>query len=140
LPLDSVSAVSETANALRDTEIAAGTIRRGRVAAQRTTVSGMRKGQTLLAFSANWYCTTEIDADWQLRDTGWHIQVEGDTPLDIQIRSPVPAERWAQVSPNLTAHRPVNAIPYVCAAPAGIRTTLDLPQIIADLCDMPTFH
>lgn len=140
LPLESVSAVSETANALRDTAIAAGTIRAGRVAAQRTTVSGVRKGQTLLAFSANWYCTKDIDADWQLRDTGWHIQVEGDTPLDIQARSPVPAERWAQVSPNLTAHRPVNAIPYVCAAAPGIRTTLDLPQIIADLSEARTFH
>ena len=140
LPLESISAVSETANALRDTNIAAGTIRGGRVAAQRTTISGMRKGQTLLAFSANWYCTTEIDADWQLRDTGWQIQVEGDTPLDIHVRSPVPPERWAQVSPNLTAHRPVNAIPYVCAAAPGIRSTLDLPQIIADLSEPPTFH
>lgn len=133
LPLDSISAVSETANARRDTPIAAGTIRRGRVAAQRTTISGVRAGQTILAFTASWYVTTDIDADWKLRDTGWHIELAGDTPLDIQIRSPVPAERWAQVSPNLTAHRPVNAIPFVCAAQPGIRTTLDLPQIVADL-------
>ena len=34
----------------------------------------------------------------------------------------------------------VNAIPYVCAAAPGIRTTLDLPQIIADLGEAPTFH
>lgn len=133
VPLDEISALSETANALRDTPIAAGTIRRGRVAAQRTIISGKRAGQTLLAFSANWYCTTEIDADWKLRDTGWRVEVLGDTPLDIDIRSPVPQERWAQVSPNLTAHRPVNAIAYVCAAAPGIRTTLDLPQIVADL-------
>ena len=32
-----------------------------------------------------------------------------------------------------TAHRAVNAVPYGCAAPPGIRTTVDLPQIIADL-------
>jgi 4-hydroxy-tetrahydrodipicolinate reductase len=140
LPLETIRAVSETANAHHDTPIAAGTIKRGTVAAQRTTISGMRKGQTLLAFSANWYCTTAIDADWQLRDTGWHIQVDGDTPLDIQVRSPVPAEQWAQVSPNLTAHRPVNAIPFVCAAAPGIRTTLDLPQIIADLSEPPILH
>jgi 4-hydroxy-tetrahydrodipicolinate reductase len=113
--------------------IAAGTIPRGTVAAQRTTISGIRKGETLVSFSANWYCSTDVDADWDLRATGWHLEVEGDTPLDVEIRSPVPVERWADVSPNLTAHRPINAIPYVCAAPPGIRTTIDLPQIIADL-------
>jgi hypothetical protein len=133
LPLDAIEAKGEVANASRDIHIAAGVIERGTVAAQRTTISGMRKGRALISFSANWYCSTEIDADWNLRPTGWHVEVAGDTPLDIQIRCPVPTERWAQVSPNLTAHRPVNAIPYVCAAPPGIRTTLDLPQIIADL-------
>jgi hypothetical protein len=35
--------------------------------------------------------------------------------------------------PGLTAHRAVNAIPVVCAAAPGIRTTAELPQIIADL-------
>ncbi len=38
-----------------------------------------------------------------------------------------------EVTPAYTANRVVNAIPYVCAAPAGIRTTTDLPQIIATL-------
>ena len=50
-----------------------------------------------MSFSANWYCSTEIDADWDLRATGWHVEVEGDTPLDVDIRSPVPAERWPEV-------------------------------------------
>ena len=135
LPLDAIVAKGEVATAQNDVQIAAGVIKRGTVAAQRTTVSGMRKDKALLSFSANWYCSTDIAADWNLRPTGWHVQVDGDVPLDIQIHSPVPAERWAQVSPNLTAHRPINAIPYVCAAPPGIRTTVDLPQIIADLCE-----
>jgi hypothetical protein len=133
LPLDEIAAHSHVANARRDITIAAGTITRGTVAAQRTTISGMRKGAPLLVFSANWYCSTDVEPAWTLRETGWRIEVQGDTPLDIDIRSPVPAERWAEVSPNLTAHRPVNAIAYVCAAAPGIRTTLDLPQIVADL-------
>lgn len=135
LPLDSIDAKGEVATARRDVHIAAGVIEAGTVAAQRTTISGIRKGKTLMSFSANWYCSTDVNADWELRPTGWHLEVEGDTPLDIGIRSPVPAERWAEVSPNLTAHRPINAIPYVCAAPPGIRTTIDLPQIIADLSE-----
>jgi 4-hydroxy-tetrahydrodipicolinate reductase len=51
----------------------------------------------------------------------------------VDIGFPVTAERWASVSPGLTAHRAVNAVPIVCAAPPGIRTTADLPQIIARL-------
>jgi 4-hydroxy-tetrahydrodipicolinate reductase len=37
------------------------------------------------------------------------------------------------MTPGLTAHPPVNAIPYVCAAPPGIKTTVDLPRILAYL-------
>jgi 4-hydroxy-tetrahydrodipicolinate reductase len=135
LPLDSVEARGEVATARRDISIAAGVIKSGTVAAQRTTISGMRNGKALLSFSANWYCSRDIDADWRLGATGWHVEVEGDTPLDLRIHSPVPAEHWAEVSPNLTAHRSINAIPYVCAAAPGIRTTLDLPQIVADLSE-----
>jgi 4-hydroxy-tetrahydrodipicolinate reductase len=135
LPLDSIEAQGEVATARRDIRITAGEIKAGTVAAQRTTISGMRNGKPLVTFSANWYCSTDIEADWELRPTGWHIEVEGDTPLDVAIRFPVPLERWAEVSPNLTAHRPINAIPYVCAAAPGIRTTVDLPQILADLSE-----
>lgn len=138
LPLDSIAAQGEVATARRDIRIAAGVIKSGTVAAQRTTISGMRNGKALISFSANWYCSTEISADWDLRGTGWRLEVLGDTPLEIEIRSPVAPERWAQVSPNLTAHRPVNAIPYVCAAAPGIRTTVDLRQIIADLSEAST--
>ena len=37
------------------------------------------------------------------------------------------------MTPGYTANRAVNAVAYVCAAPAGIRTTVDLPQIIPAL-------
>lgn len=133
LPLDLVVANGEVATARHTVRIAAGTLEAGTVAAQRTTVSGMRKGKSLISLTATWYCTTDIDAAWDLRPDGWHVVVEGDTPLDVAIRFPVPAERWAATSPGYTAHRAVNAVPYVCAAPSGIRTTVDLPQIIADL-------
>ena len=133
LHFDSLQAKAEVATARRDIHIAAGVIEAGTVAAQRTTVSGMRLDKPLISFSANWYCSAELDADWELGPTGWRLEVDGDTPLDVSVRFPVPAERWAEVSPNLTAHRPINAIPYVCQAEPGIRTTGDLPQVIADL-------
>jgi 4-hydroxy-tetrahydrodipicolinate reductase len=45
----------------------------------------------------------------------------------------VPIERMGDVSPGYTAHRAVNAVPVVCAATPGIRTTVDLPQVVATL-------
>ena len=68
-----------------------------------------------------------------MRESGWRVLVEGDTPLRVDISYPVAPEDYADFTPGLTAHRPVNAIPAVCAAAPGIRTTMDLPQVV------PTF-
>jgi hypothetical protein len=48
-------------------------------------------------------------------------------------RFPIPLERMAATTPAYTANRAVNAVPAVCAAAPGIRSTLDLPQIVATL-------
>jgi 4-hydroxy-tetrahydrodipicolinate reductase len=133
MPLESVEASGEVAAAHRPVRIAAGVLEAGTVAAQRMTVLGIRGGRPLLRFCATWYCTTDLDLSWDLRATGWHVLVEGDAPLDIDIRFPVPIERMGATSPAYTANRAVNAVPFVCAAPPGIRSTLDLPQIVASL-------
>jgi 2,4-diaminopentanoate dehydrogenase len=133
LTLDSIEAGGEIGVATKDVEIAAGTIKKGSVAAQRISANGMRNGKPLITFRANWYCTTDFDADWNLLSTGWRVTVEGDAPLEIDIKFPIALEDMAATTPGYTANRAVNAVPYVCAAPAGIRTTDDLPQIIARL-------
>lgn len=131
LPIDRFDAVGEMSAARNTVQIAAGTIGKGTVGALRITITGIHAGKPVLRFRANWYCTTDIeDSDWELRESGWRVQVEGDTPLDVNITFPVAPEDYAAFTPGLTAHRPVNAIPAVCAAPAGIRTTVDLPQVI----------
>jgi hypothetical protein len=137
LAFDSIEATGDVACTRKDVRIAAGVIEAGKVAAQRTTVTGIRNGKPLCSFTAHWFCTTDLDADWKLRPTGWNISVEGDTPLDVDIRFPVPLERWHLTSPGLTAHRAVNAVPYVCEAAPGIRTSVELPQIMADLSEPP---
>ncbi len=130
LPLDGVESTGEVATARRTVEIAAGVIEAGTVAAQRMIVSGMRNGEPLLRFRATWYCAADLEPAWDLRETGWHVLLQGDLPLEVDLRFPVPAEEWGATSPGVTAHRAVNAIPYVCAAPPGVRTTAELPQII----------
>ncbi|MEU5880505.1 hypothetical protein [Spirillospora sp. NPDC047279] len=133
MPLDTVEADGEVATARRETRIAAGVLEPGTVAAQRMTVSGVRDGRAVLRFRATWYCTADLEPAWDVRDTGWHVTVDGDAPLDVDLRFPVPLDRMAAVSPAYTANRAVNAVPFVCAAAPGIRTSVDLPQIVADL-------
>jgi hypothetical protein len=133
IPVDSVEATGGTATVRQTTRIAAGVLEAGTMAAQRTTVAVMSGGRAVLSFTATWYCSADLNESWDLRPTGWHIDVMGDTPLDVDLRMPVPLERMAAVSPGYTAHRAVNAVPAVCAATPGIRTSIELPQIIADL-------
>ena len=133
LQFDSIESKGEVALARRDTRIAAGTVKSGTVAAMRTVIAGMRHGKPLISMTPTWYCTTDIDADWDLRPDGWHIVVDGDAPFELSLRFTTPPERKAEVTPGYTANRAINAIPFVCDAPPGIRTVVDLPQIIADL-------
>ena len=134
LPIERFEAIGEMSAARNTTRIAAGVIEKGTVGALRTTITGLRGDKPVLRFRANWYCTTDIEhQDWDLRGSGWRVRLEGDTPLDVSITFPVTPEEYPLFTPGLTAHRPVNAIPIVCEAESGIRTTADLPQII------PTF-
>jgi 2,4-diaminopentanoate dehydrogenase len=125
----------EYSHARNDLTIAAGTIPAGHTAAQRITIQGMRNGKPVLRMRLNWYCSRDIEAaDWDLRESGWRIQVEGDTSLDVHIKYPeMTFDEYAAFTPGLTAHRPVNAIAAVCAASPGLRTTVDLPQVVAQL-------
>jgi hypothetical protein len=133
LPLDSVEAHGEIAVTPGTVEIAAGTLEAGTMAAQRTTISGMRDGRERLRFRATWFCSHELDPSWDLLSTGWKVSVEGDAPLELDVRMPIPLERMASTTPGYTANRAVNAIPFVCAATPGIRSVIDLPPILPTL-------
>jgi 4-hydroxy-tetrahydrodipicolinate reductase len=89
-----------------------------------------------MTFTASWVCSQVLEPAWELRGAGWNgwnVQVDGDAPVDVDIRFKIPEGRMGEMTPGYTANRPVNAIPYVCAAAPGIRTTVDLPQIIPAL-------
>ena len=49
--------------------------------------------------------------------------------------SPSRSSDMAATTPGYTANRAVNAVPVVCGRLTGIRTTVDLPQVIANLGD-----
>jgi 4-hydroxy-tetrahydrodipicolinate reductase len=128
-PVDHWACTGEVAAARETTTILAGDLPAGSVAAQRNIIVGTRGGDEVVRFAATWYCTTELEPQWDLRPTGWRVQVRGDAPLDVELAFPIPLDDLASFTPAYTANRPVNAIPYVCAAPPGILSTDDLPPI-----------
>ena len=113
-------------------DVAAGHLEAGTIGAQRMQVRGIRNGRPLLTFSANWYLTPDVEPAWDLREQAGTFSSKA-TAAGHRHPLPGPPEEWAATSPGLTAHRPVNAIPYVCAAKPGIRSIVDLPQVVARL-------
>jgi hypothetical protein len=128
-PVDEWTATGEVAAARQDTSIVAGELGAGSIAAQRTVIVGRSGGADVVRFTPTWYCTTDIEPAWDLRPTGWRVRVRGDAPFDVEIPFPISVDELGAFTPSYTANRPVNAIPYVCAAPPGILSTEDLPPI-----------
>jgi hypothetical protein len=132
--VDSWTSLGEVAAARQTTTMAAGELPAGTVGAQRTTLVGSSGGDEVIRFVATWYCTDDLETagtepGWDLRPTGWRVQIRGDAPFDVQLPFPIPLEELGDFTPAYTANRPVNAVPYVCAAKPGILTTVDLPLI-----------
>jgi 4-hydroxy-tetrahydrodipicolinate reductase len=128
-PVDAWTCAGEVALAREATTIVAGSIGAGTIAAQRTVIAGACNGDEVVRFTANWYCATEVEPEWELRPTGWRVRVHGDAPFDVDLTFPIPLEVLGSFTPAYTANRPVNAIGYVCAAAPGILSTADLPPI-----------
>ena len=132
LPLEEVTCRFEYAVATSNFDIAAGHIKAGTIAAMRMDIEGVRNGKPLIVRRAIWYLTKDIVPRWTLPESGWHYQIEGDVPMDVKITHPVSAEDYPRMTPGMTAHPVINAIPYVCEAPSGLLQTSDLPPVIGN--------
>jgi 2,4-diaminopentanoate dehydrogenase len=133
LPLDDVKTAAKVAVARAPVKTAAGTFDAGTVAAWRLEVTGIRGGEPFMQMIPTWYISADLDPPWEIpfSEQGWHVVVDGDSPLDVTIRFTWSTEELRARMGYGNASRPVNAVPYVCEAPPGILTSLELPQIIA---------
>jgi 4-hydroxy-tetrahydrodipicolinate reductase len=139
LTVDAWSARGEVAVVPKPTTIVAGDLDAGTVAAQRNYLTGSSRGRDVVRFTSHWYCSAEVDPAWELFPTGWRVRVHGDAPFDVQLPFPVPVEHLGQTTPAYTANRPVNAIPYVCAARPGIVSAADLPPILPSAVNVRSY-
>ena len=128
--VDEWTAEGGVAAAKEDLTIVAGTIEAGTAAAQRVVVHGSEAGVERIRFTQYGFVAMDVDPDWGLQPTGWRIRIHGDAPVDLSMPFPVPLDDLASYVPAFNANGPVNAIPYVCAAPPGMLTTEDLPHIL----------
>jgi hypothetical protein len=128
-PVDAWSSSGEVAVARQTTQLAAGELPAGTIAAQRTAIIGHSEGDEVVRMTPTWYCTTDVEPTWDLQPTGWRVRVRGDAPFDLTLAFTTPLGEMGSVTPGYTANPSVNAVPYVCAAAPGILATTDLPPV-----------
>ena len=135
LRLDEVTATAEVAVAKAPVTTAAGIIEAGTVAAWRIEMTGIRRRRTRATDDPPvvHHGRPRAGLDIPFPGQGWRVVVDGDSPLDVTIRFTWPTEEERTLVGYGNAARPVNALPYVCAARPGIVTSFDLPQIAANL-------
>jgi hypothetical protein len=115
----------------KDIRVGFGVIKAGKVAAVRIRTSAIVEGrEAVVVEHVNRMCEG-IAPEWEKADTVgcMRIKIEGDpnVSMECSVGDPSKPEELAYDGYLMTVMRIVNAIPYVCAAPAGITTFRDLP-------------
>lgn len=128
--IDEWTTVTEFAATRSDVQTLAGEVRAGTVGARRLVRSGYVDGVERVRFYQTMYVSDDLEPAWDIAPTGWRVQVKGDASLNVDLNFPVSVEELADYTPALTANPPVNAIPFVCAARAGLLRTEDLPPLV----------
>ena len=111
-----------------------GVIAPGTVAGQRFAWQGLVDGAPVITVRVNWLMGEQhLDPPWTIGGERFEVEVQGDPSIHVTFRGLQPPYESADLDRNpgivATAMHCVNSIPYVCAAPPGIRTYLDLPLI-----------
>jgi hypothetical protein len=125
--LDGIRETFEKAITPRTIEAAAGTIEAGTVGAVRFETIGVVKGRDAIVIEHVNRMARDLMPDWPTApvDT-YRVSIEGspDMTCDLALSEHGNGNDGGMVA---TAMRMVNAIPYVCDAPPGVVSSLDLP-------------
>jgi 2,4-diaminopentanoate dehydrogenase len=113
-----------------------GVIEPGKVAGQRFHWEAVVDGEIVVRIGVHWLMGEEnLDPPWTFGRQGerFEIEVKGtpDTFVTIKGWQPETVEAGLASNPGIvaTAAHCVNSVPYVCAAPPGIVTSLELPLV-----------
>jgi hypothetical protein len=133
--IDEVAVTVDAVAAEADHQIFERVLRAGTTAGQRLTWSGRRNGQTLIEIETLWTVGGEYPQHWPRPEHGWTLTIEGDPSMRTHFFALASFTRAASMTEHVrsasvaTAMQVLNAVPAVCAAPAGFATMADLPLI-----------
>jgi hypothetical protein len=132
IEVDEIKDSVEQEPAPEDFEVAVGTIKKGTVAAVRFQIEGIVKDKPVIVVEHVTRLRGDLRPDWaQPAQPGgsYRVEIIGEPyyAMDICPTSRDGDHNYAAIL--AAAGRIVNAIPDVLAAPAGIRTTLDMPLV-----------
>jgi hypothetical protein len=124
LKLDAIKETSRTELTKLSIKVAAGELQKGTVAGQHWEWAGMVGTKKVIVHETVWRMHESIGQKWPRGNHSITIKGKPDMFVDF-------GPNWNNDVLLSTAAHAVNAVPYVCDAPSGIRTLLDLPMIMA---------
>jgi hypothetical protein len=117
----------EVAAATCDIPYTNGLIRAGTVAGQHYEWTGWVDGAPFITYHFYWRMGDhDVEPKWDCGDPGYRIVIDGNPPMQLTIPRPARTDHDSRYISLWTAMAGVNAIPAVCAAPAGFASHLEL--------------
>jgi 2,4-diaminopentanoate dehydrogenase len=134
IELESKRGLVEHALATRDLDLGWITFAKGTVAGQRRSYRGYRNGRVVVELAICWTMSDDaLDPQWT-DPQGFKVEIEGEPRVDAVIRFGPPHNSELSEDQHVmkllmvsTAMAAVNAVPYLCEAPPGVITPIDLP-------------
>lgn len=133
LGVDEVVTELEVIPASVDRDICGRTLPAGTVAGQHWQWTGRRDGTPVVEVETLWTVGEPQPKHWPSPQHGWTVTIEGTPSMQAHLmtlasfRRDVPLDEHVRSASVATAMQAVNAVPAVCAAPAGFVTMADLP-------------
>lgn len=127
LPIDRVEGTCEVAVSTKDVEIDVMTVPAGTVGAWRQDIVAYRDDKPLLEYTRIKYAVKDLEPAWEILNTGWHVSVRGDVPLEMDLR--FATQSYGSWSAGINANLPINSVTSVIQARSGILSTAELPLI-----------
>jgi 2,4-diaminopentanoate dehydrogenase len=125
--LDSKEAFVENAVLTGDLDLGWAVYRTGTVGGQRRTYRGLRNGRPVVELAICWTMSSEaLEPKWTDPE-GFSVLIDGEPRVDATIRFGHPGQDVMTVLMDSTAIAAINAIPFLCDAPPGVITPIDLP-------------
>ncbi|OMB86017.1 dihydrodipicolinate reductase [Mycolicibacterium farcinogenes] len=117
----------------RDIEVAFGTVAAGTCGAVRTRAAGVVNGREAIVIEHIIRMSRDVAPDWPASefDATYRVDIEGDPDIHCAMNLGEHEGHGAgKAAMAATAMRVVNAIPYIVDAPAGLLSSLDIPNTL----------